>query len=98
MKDDFERVLTEYYKPEISPSPDTIRSLRIAIDKREKDMKWKQICITIAFILAFSIASFILINVFLEAIIVKLVLVINLILISVGSILFTTIGKKEILI
>lgn len=98
MKDDFDSVLIEYFKTELSPSSDTTRSLRIAIDKKEKEIKWQQICITITFIFIFSIVSFMFVNVFLGAIIAKIILGINLICVTMGSLLFTTVAKKEILL
>lgn len=98
MNDDLDNVLTEYFKSEVCPSSDINKNLRIAIDKKEKEIYWKQICITIAFIFVFSVVSIAFINVFLGTIIAKFVLLINIFFITLGSILFTTVLKKEILI
>jgi hypothetical protein len=97
MKNRLDDILMDYFASDKSPSADTIRSVREAIDCKEKENKKKQIYMVSAFSFVFSLLAFGCISIFISSALITAIAVSSFIFSALGSILFMFFTKKELI-
>ncbi|HCW05505.1 MAG TPA: hypothetical protein DGK91_13910 [Clostridium sp.] len=98
MKDNIDDLLTEYLAREESPSTELVMRVQGAIDKKERELIWKQICISSLFVLIFTALIYSFISIFLGSLTAKVMLIGGFAFSAIGSILFIFITKKELIL
>lgn len=98
MEDNMDEILMEYFQREERLSTEAVRRVNAALDKKEREIIWKQICFSSLFTIMFTALLYAFINVFLGSFVAKVVLIGSFAFSVIGSVLLMFIPKKELIL